>query len=135
MTMSPRQALCADLVWAAIEQAKPDGLSTAQLVLVTELKLSQVRNGILGEKLGVAAERGTPLTWVPGVGFCHSDDPSVWFTDELRKMRIATTMLERMVKGTLDPHLARVPSAKATTLSNEVGRMIKIGQETQKLWP
>lgn len=108
MARIPRR-LSSDQVHTALQTARPDGLTLSQLVAATGLTPGQVRNGLLGIKLELASEHRTPLTYDPKHGYRYSDYPADWVDYERSRMQAANTIFERMVKGTLDPHIARLP--------------------------
>jgi integrase len=67
--------VCADRVLLALREARPAGLSTAQLVAATGMTLYQVRKGLLYVRETAAMANLEPLTWTRGEGWKLSSDP------------------------------------------------------------
>lgn len=109
MTVPLPKHVTGEQVRFAIMTARPGGLHKKQLVHVTDLTPSQVTNGIVWIREVAASEHLTPLTYSRRHGYRFSDDPNDWADYERSEMRRVLTTILRTVKGTLDPHLARLP--------------------------
>ncbi|MHC0433508.1 hypothetical protein ACX6XY_25570 [Streptomyces sp. O3] len=98
-----------DLVRVSLMEARPAGLQTVQLVAATRLKKSQVQRGVRHLRDVGAAEKLTPIIWRRKDGYMFSDDPADWIEYEKKQLHQALGRLNRMITGTLAPHLARYP--------------------------
>lgn len=101
--------VCGEAVWSALAEARPHGLSTAQLQLATKLGTSQVRRGILYIREISALEHASPLTWSHRDGYQLSGAPEEWIRFEQAMFRSELTRISRLLTGTVAPHLAALP--------------------------
>jgi hypothetical protein len=93
----------------ALLEARPAGLSTKQLITVTELTGSQVGSGLVDIKERAAAEHLTPLTWTRLDGHRFSEEPADWIAYERAQIHTNLTRISRLIKGTAYPHAERNP--------------------------
>ncbi|MEC3982552.1 hypothetical protein [Amycolatopsis sp. H20-H5] len=111
------RAVVGERVRLALVAARPEGLSTRQLIDVTELTLYQVRNGLRWIRETAAAEHLTPLTWTLRGGYAFSDDPSDWIIFEKRQLDAVLNKLRLTLTGVFAPHLQRIPSDPYVTMA------------------
>ena len=102
--------VCGEAVWSALAEARPSGLTLAQLTLATRLGVSQVRRGILYIREISALQNASPLTWAHRGGYALSVDPEDWIRYERAQFRAELTRVSRLLSGTVAPHLAARPS-------------------------
>lgn len=109
----------------------PEGIRTADIMLVTHQTYSQVRTGLRWVRDVAAAEHMTPLTYTRKEGWRFSDDPSDWRLYESQEMLKILFALLRLTRGTVDPHGARLPEDRLfKVLHGQTGAMIAAAEFT-----
>lgn len=104
-----RANVSGEKVRVALMQARPRGLTVAELIQVTGLSRSQVAVGIRWIRDYAAAQHLTPLTWRRRDGYRFSDDLADWTCWERTDLRTRLRGFVRAITGTYDPHAARSP--------------------------
>ncbi|WP_406635450.1 hypothetical protein [Amycolatopsis sp. WGS_07] len=110
------KAVTGERVRLALVEARPGGLTTKELIAVTELSLYQVRNGIRWIREAAAAQHRTPLTWTRLGGWSFTDDLSAWIDFETHDVRISLSRLRLILTGTALPHQERLPDDQYAAL-------------------
>ena len=114
--------VCGEAVWSALMEARPAGLTLAQLALATRLGHSQVRRGLLHIKEIAALEHETPLTWSQQGGYQLSGESEDWIRYERAQFRMELTRISRLLSGTIAPHAAARPEDEfARLLLDQLG--------------
>lgn len=93
----------------ALAEARPAGLTTAQLVAATQLSPAQIHRGIMWIRDIAATEHLTPLTWNRCEGYRFSEDPDDWIVYEAAQLHAELTRIGRLITGCLAPHARRIP--------------------------
>ncbi|MER5424407.1 hypothetical protein [Streptosporangium roseum] len=92
-------------------EVAPAGLTRAALLerLGATYTPSQVSSGTVWVKEVGASREGRPFAWSRRNGSGFPDDIRDWIGYELSQGRRAYTVLDRLLKSTVDPHLQRHP--------------------------
>ncbi len=92
-------------------EVAPAGLTRAQLLerLGPTYSPSQASTGTVWVKEVGASREGRPFAWSRKKGSGFPDDADEWIAYELAQGRRAYTVLDRLLKSTVDPHQQRLP--------------------------
>ncbi|GAA1564176.1 hypothetical protein GCM10009678_54090 [Actinomadura kijaniata] len=101
--------VCGDRVLMALREARPAGLSTAQLVAATGMTLYQVRKGLLYIRETAAMANLEPLTWTRGDGWRLASDPAEWVAYTAAVCHQMLVRTRRLITSTAAPAVAARP--------------------------
>lgn len=92
-------------------EVAPAGLTRAGLLdrMGPTYSPSQAASGTIWVKEVGASREGRPFTWSRKNGSGFPDEVQAWIEYELSQGRRAYTVLDRLLKSTVDPHLQRLP--------------------------
>jgi hypothetical protein len=100
----------AEAILSALQEARPAGLTVAQLMAATERTRAQIHTG-LAHLRQVAAARGLPpVTWDRKWGYRLLDDaPEVWIRYERAFFGTVHHRVANFIAGILLPHQTKTP--------------------------
>ncbi|GAA2268317.1 hypothetical protein GCM10010145_48610 [Streptomyces ruber] len=102
----------ADTVRFVLFEARPAGLSFAQLVRAAELSPSQVRAGIACLRDIIAERCWPPLIWTRTDGYKFCSDPAELQAYEVSIIREKLTEIRRFITGVVAPHAVLQPKGR-----------------------
>lgn len=109
---SPAAQRHAETVRFVLFEARPAGLTFAQLVRSSELSPSQVRAGPACLR-DIITERGwPPLIWTRTDGYQFSSDPTQLQAYQIAIIREKLTSIRRFITGVVAPHAALQPKGR-----------------------
>ncbi|KOG51293.1 hypothetical protein ADK76_37010 [Streptomyces griseoflavus] len=98
-----------EAVRKALLEARPEGLSLAQLCRATKRSPAQVWAGLRYLRK-VAAEEGLPpVTYIRSKGFQLSDDAEVWVAYERALFNTELNRITNAISGIVSPHAKKAP--------------------------
>ncbi|MEU2867489.1 RacP protein [Streptomyces mirabilis] len=101
----------AEAVLSALLEARPAGLTIAQLMSATERTRAQVHTGLAHLRKVAAAKCLPPVTWDKRWGYRMLDDaPEVWIGYEQAFFETVHHRVENFIAGTLLPHQKKTPN-------------------------
>lgn len=92
-------------------EVAPAGLTRAELLerMGSAYSASQAASGTAWVKEVGASREGRPYAWNRSNGGGFPDEVDAWVGYELSQGRRAYTVLDRLLKSTIDPHLQQLP--------------------------
>ncbi|GGZ44700.1 hypothetical protein [Streptomyces poonensis] len=110
----PRRAGCpahvhGDAVRKALLEARPEGLTLAQLCRATKRSPAQVWAGLRYLRKVAAKEGLPPVTCNREKGFQLSDDPEVWIAYERALFHAELNRITNVLTGIVTPHARKAP--------------------------
>ncbi|MFL4909335.1 RacP protein [Streptomyces sp. MMS24-I2-30] len=115
---SPAAQRHADTVRFVLFEARPAGLTFAQLVRSSELSPSQTRAGLACLRDIITERNWPPLIWTFKDGYQFCADPDQLQAYEVAVIRGKLTEIRRFITGTVAPHAAL---CRSTGLSPQSG--------------
>jgi hypothetical protein len=100
---------CAELVYRALMEARPRGLTLHQLVAATKLSEHHVRVGLAFIRDEMAMAQKIPLTWDRVGHYRLGPDAEDFWTIACNAMENLATRAERVISGMIGPYTAAHP--------------------------
>ncbi|WNI20018.1 RacP protein [Actinacidiphila sp. ITFR-21] len=102
----------ADTVRFVLFEARPAGLTFAQLVRSSELSPHQARAGLACLRDTIAERGWPPLIWTMKDGYQFTADSAALQSYEIAVIRGKLTEIRRFITGTVAPHAALQPKGR-----------------------
>ena len=109
---SPAAQRHADTIRFVLFEARPAGLTFAQLVRSSELSPSQARSGLACLRDTIAERGWPPLIWTRPDGYKFCSDPVELQAYEVSIIREKLTEIRRFITGVVAPHAALQPKGR-----------------------
>lgn len=98
-----------EAVRKALLEARPEGLSLAQLCRATKRSPAQVWAGLRYLRKVAAKEGLPPVTYIRSKGFQLSDDAEVWVAYERALFNTELNRITNAISGIVSPHAKKAP--------------------------
>ena len=110
----PRRAFiskvtCAEVVYRALMEARPQGLTLFQLIAATDLSMHHVRVGLAFIKDEMALSEMTPLTWDTVHHYRLAPEAEDFWTIACDAMENTALRAGRVITGMIAPYVAAHP--------------------------
>jgi hypothetical protein len=103
------EVACGELVYTALMEARPAGLTMRQLELATSMSRYHVRKGLIFIRRSLALARRTPLVFSIQDGWCLGPQPEACLDFVYLRTGYLLNAARLMISGTLEPFAALYP--------------------------